>query len=249
MPRIFIVLALVTVAVFAWMFYQYSEQKQESMALLEYETVLDEKTETLYQQAKNWQKPIVIEVDDDRLDGDYAEMATFILTSMRDNAELRNQYLRDLKAQNWDRFLDVKRFAKDQQQGYKETEAMLLAVHNIVNTYEEKTQNRDDLLIQTARQLDIKSRYRQQLIKNLKTNLENDDSDAIFELEKLSFAKANELFALLKQYKWKDQNNMFMFYDDAPIHPFNQIYREILDLNVQMEKIKSRNQIELEKQL
>ena len=128
---IFIVLALATVSVFAWMFYQYSVQKQETAALSEYELVLNERTQVIYTQAKNWQKPIEIEIDDDRLEGDYAEMAAFILGSMRDSAELRNQYLRDLKAQNWDQFLDISRLAKDQKQDYKETEAMLKAVAHI----------------------------------------------------------------------------------------------------------------------
>lgn len=248
MPRIFIVLALATVSVFAWMFYQYSVQKQETAALSEYELVLNERTQAIYTQAKNWQKPIEIEIDDDRLEGDYAEMAAFILGSMRDSAELRNQYLRDLKAQNWDQFLDISRLAKDQKQDYKETEAMLKAVAHIVNEYDLKTQNRNDLLIQTARQLDIKSRYRQQLIKNLKYNLEHDESDAIFALEKQSFAKANALFALLKKYKWQNKNNMVMFYDDAPIEPFNMLYSEILELNHQMEQIKLKNQQEIKNQ-
>lgn len=249
MPRIFIVLALVTVSVFAWMFYQYSVQKQDAAALGEYEQVLNEKTQALYTQAKNWQKPIQIEVDDDRLEGDYAEMAAFIVGSMRDSAELRNQYLRDLKAQHWDRFLDVSRLAKDQKQDYKETEAMLKAVADIVKEYELKTQNRDAFLIQTAKQLDIKNRYRQQLIHNLKENLNDDAANAIFALEKQSLQKANQLFALLKQHKWQNKNNMVMFYDDAPIAPFNALYKEMVELNQQMEQIKLNNRQEIKDQL
>lgn len=248
MPRIFIVLALATVSVFALLFYQYSVQKQEAVALGEYELVLNEKTEAIYKQAKNWQSPIEIKVDDDRLEGDYAEMAAFILGSMRDNAELRNQYLRDLKAQNWDRFLDISRLAKDQKQGYTETEAMLKAVTDIVQEYDLQTQNRDALLIQTAKQLDIKNRYRQQLISNLQENLNSDAANAIFVLEKQSLSKANQLFALLKQYKWQNKNNMVMFYDDAPIQPFNALYQDMVDLNHQMEQIKLNNRQQIKDQ-
>lgn len=248
MPRIFIVLALATVSVFALLFYQYSVQKQEAVALGEYELVLNEKTEAIYKQAKNWQSPIEIKVDDDRLEGDYAEMAAFILGSMRDNAELRNQYLRDLKAQNWDRFLDISRLAKDQKQGYTETEAMLKAVTDIVQEYDLQTQNRDALLIQTAKQLDIKNRYRQQLISNLQENLNSDAANAIFALEKQSLSKANQLFALLKQYKWQNKNNMVMFYDDAPIEPFNALYQDMVDLNHQMEQIKLNNRQQIKDQ-
>lgn len=100
MPRVFMVLAGATLVVFAWLFYQYTAQQQEEAELIEYETVLNEKTAEIFEQAQDWSKPIQLDIEEDRLDGDYAVMAEYVLGQMRDRAEERNQYLRDLKAAN-----------------------------------------------------------------------------------------------------------------------------------------------------
>ena len=249
MPRVFMILAAVTLAIFIGLFYQNSAQKKHQADLLEYETVLEEKTESIAQQAQDWSKPIELELEDDRLDGDYAIMAEFMLGQLRDSAEERNQYLRDLKAANWQNFLDIDRLAKDQAQDYKETEAMLKQVHHIVNSYEQKIQQRDAELIDKAQQLDIKNRYRQQLSQTLKDSQQNSNAHVIFEIEKQTLAKADALFAVLKKHKWQKKNKTFMFYEDQAVQEFNALYKEILHLNKQMQQIATANQKAVENKL
>lgn len=119
MPRIFVVLASATVLVFGWMFYQYSVQQKEAVQLSTYETVLREKTEQIFQQAQHWEEPIQLNVTDARLTGDYKIMSDFILSQMLQRAEARNQYIRDLKALNWDKFLDIDRLLQDKKTSIK----------------------------------------------------------------------------------------------------------------------------------
>lgn len=242
MPRVFIILAGATVAVFAWLFYQYTVQQQHKAELIEYESVLNEKTAEIFEQAQDWSSPIQLDIEQDRLDGDYAVMAEYVLGQMRDRAEARNQYLRDLKALNWERFLDIDRLAKDQGQGYQETEAMLKQVHQIVQDYEQAIKAREANQIVQVKQLDIKQRYRQQLAQSLKRTEQENDAYAIFAIEKQSLAKADQIFALLKKYKWEKRNRMFMFYDEAAVAPFIQLYKEIEVLNQQMQQIAAKNQ-------
>ncbi len=172
-----------------------------------------------------------------------------MLGQLRDSAEERNQYLRDLKAANWQNFLNIDRLAKDQAQGYKETEAMLKQVHQIVNSYQQKIQQRDAELIDKAQQLDIKNRYRQQLSLTLKDSQQNSNAHVIFEIEKQTLAKADALFAVLKKHKWQKKNNTFMFYDDKAVQEFNALYKEMLHLNKQMERVASANQKAVENKL
>lgn len=249
MPRVFMIIAGVVLAVLIWLFYQNSVEQKQQADLQEYETVLEEKTGSILQQAQDWSKPIQIDLEDDRLDGDYAVMAQFILGQMRDRAEARNQYLRDLKAANWDRFLDIDRLAKDQAQDYKETEAMLKRVHEIVDGYEQTIQQRATQQLEQVKQLDIKNRYRQQLADNLKANQQQDNAHAIFEIEKQSLAKADQLFLVLKNNKWEKKNQTFMFYEDAPLKQFNKLYQEIVQLNQQMTQVDQQALKEAENKL
>ena len=62
MPRVFMIVAAVTLAIFIGLFYQNSVQQKHQAELLEYETVLEEKTESIAQQAQDWSKPIQIEI-------------------------------------------------------------------------------------------------------------------------------------------------------------------------------------------
>lgn len=242
MPRVFVILAGATLVVFAWLFYQYTMQKQDKAQLIEYEAVLTEKTAEIFEQAQDWEKPIQLEIEEERLDGDYAVMAEYVLGQMRDRAEERNQYLRDLKAAKWDQFLNIDRLAKDQAQGYKETEAMLKRVHQIVKDYKATIKRREANQIEEVKQLDIKQRYRQQLAQNLRATQQENDAYAIFEIEKQSLAKADQLFALLKKYKWEKRNRMFMFHDEKAVQPFIALYKDIENLNKQMQQIKTKNQ-------
>jgi hypothetical protein len=243
------ILASATLAIFIWLFYQYSVEQKQQADLQEYEQVLEEKTQSILQQAQNWSKPIQVEVQDPRLEGDYAIMATFLLGQMRDSAEERNQYLRDLKAANWHNFLNIDRLAQDQKQDYKDTEAMLQQVHQIVAGYEQKIQQREQQQLQQAKQLEIQNRYRQQLTDNLKADQQQQNAHAIFEIEKQNLAKADQLFLVLKNNKWKKKNQTFMFYEDAPIKQFNALYKDIVQLNQQMTRLNRQSLQEVKEKL
>ena len=125
MPRIFIILTVATVLVFGGIFYQYRVQQKEVEQLQTYQVVLLEKTEQIFDQAKNPSKLIQVDVTDPRLEGDYQIMANFILTQMIQSAEARNSYIRDLKALQWDKFLDINRLSADKKKNYQATEKML----------------------------------------------------------------------------------------------------------------------------
>ena len=117
MPRILIILTAATVLIFGGMFYQYRAQQKELGQLHSYQTVLLEKTEEIFHQAKDSEKPIQVDLNDPRLQGDYQVMAKFVLTQMLQSAEARNSYIRELKAMDWDHFLDIDRLSADKKQG------------------------------------------------------------------------------------------------------------------------------------
>ena len=201
MPRIFIILACATVLVFGWMFYQYSAQQKEAAQFDAYQVVLLEKTEQIFQQAQNWEKPIEIDLSDARLKGDYKVMSDFILGQMLQRAEARNQYIRDLKALNWDKFLDIDRLVKDKKNNYQETEQMLQQVHAVVDAYEQKTTQQEENALEQAKHLPVKNIFRQQMTQSLRDSRDSDESHALFDLEKQSLAKADEIFKVIKVHK------------------------------------------------
>ena len=108
---------------------------------------------------------------------------------------------------------------------------------------------RDAELIDKAQQLDIKNRYRQQLSLTLKDSQQNSNAHVIFEIEKQTLAKADALFAVLKRHKWQKKNNTFMFYDDKAVQEFNALYKEMLHLNKQTERVATANQKAVENKL
>lgn len=249
MPRIFIILACATVLVFGWMFYQYSAQQKEAAQFDAYQVVLLEKTEQIFQQAQNWEKPIEIDLSDARLKGDYKVMSDFILGQMLQRAEARNQYIRDLKALNWDKFLDIDRLVKDKKNNYQETEQMLQQVHAVVDAYEQKTTQQEENALEQAKHLPVKNIFRQQMTQSLRDSRDSDESHALFDLEKQSLAKAYEIFKVIKVHKWEKKNKLFMFYEDEPLKQFNQLYSEMLQLNTQMDQIRQKNRTELKQKL
>lgn len=249
MPRIFIILACATVLVFGWMFYQYSAQQKEAAQFDAYQVVLLEKTEQIFKQAQNWEKPIEIDLSDARLKGDYKVMSDFILGQMVQRAEARNQYIRDLKALNWDKFLDIDRLVKDKKNNYQETEQMLQQVHAVVDAYEQKTTQQEENALEQAKHLPVKNIFRQQMTQSLRDSRDSDESHALFDLEKQSLAKADEIFKVIKANKWEKKNKLFMFYEDEPLKQFNQLYSEMLQLNTQMDQIRQKNRTELKQKL
>lgn len=86
---------------------------KELTQLHEYQNVLYDKAEQIYVQAQDWSTPIQVDPSDPRLSGDYALMAEFVISHLVQSAEARNSYLRELKALQWDQFLDIKRLNED----------------------------------------------------------------------------------------------------------------------------------------
>jgi hypothetical protein len=249
MPKIFLILGLATLTVFGWMFYQYSVQQNEQGQLREYQAVLYEKAELIYQQAQDWSEPIDINVSDNRLQGDYKVMADFVLSQMIQNAEARNQYLRELKAIHWDKFLDIDRLDQDRKQKYVETEQMLKQAHLLATEYQQQTQQREENTLARAKHLSIKTHLRHQLTDSLRESRDSDKTHALFALELQVLNKADALFEILKNNKWQKKNKTFMFYEDQPLKQFNALYQQVLQLNAEMEKIKKQNRQAVEQQL
>jgi hypothetical protein len=241
MPRIFLILGLATAAVFGGLFYQYHVQQQESKQLDQYQKVLYEKTDLIYAQAKDWNTPIDVDVTDSRLQGDYEVMANFVLSQMIQSAEARNAYLRELKAIHWDEFLNIERLSKDKKQNYQETDMMLQQAHALATEYQVKIEQAQQNALEQAKQLPIQSRYRQQLAENLRESAKQNEALALFEIEKQVLEKADQIFLVLKNNRWENKNNTFMFYDDKALKQFNTLYQEVVKLNTQMQQIQQQN--------
>ena len=246
MPRIFLILGLATAAVFGGLFYQYHVQQQESAQLEQYLKVLYEKTDLIYAQAKDWNTPIEVDVSDPRLHGDYEVMANFVLSQMIQSAEARNAYLRELKAIHWDDFLNIQRLSKDKKQDYQETDLMLQQAHALATEYQVKIEQAQQNALEQAKQLPIQSRYRQQLAENLRESAKQNEALALFEIEKQVLEKADQIFLVLKNNRWENKNNTFMFYDDKALKQFNTLYQEVVKLNSQMQQIQQQNRTALQ---
>ena len=249
MRRIVLTLTLATSAVFGLMFYQYAQQQKQQQQLQSYETVLYEKTEQIYKQAQDWTTPIQVDVTDARLTGDYHIMAEFVLSHMLQNAEARNQYLRDLKALNWDQFLDIDRLSKDKKNQYAETEQMLKDVHALMASYAQQVEQGQKAAIEQAKALPISSRFRHQLTDSMKASDKSQEATRLFQLEQQNLVKADQIFLVLKNNQWEKKNNTFMFYEDNPLQQFNALYKEILALNSQMQRVEKQTQQEVEQKL
>ena len=246
MPRIFLILGLATAAVFGGLFYQYHVQQQESAQLEQYQKVLYEKTDLIYAQAKDWNTPIEVDVSDPRLHGDYEVMANFVLSQMIQSAEARNAYLRELKAIHWDDFLNIQRLSKDKKQDYQETDLMLQQAHALATEYQVKIEQAQQNALEQAKQLPIQSRYRQQLAENLRESAKQNEALALFEIEKQVLEKADQIFLVLKNNRWENKNNTFMFYDDKALKQFNTLYQDVVKLNSQMQQIQQQNRTALQ---
>ena len=140
MRRFLLFAAVIVICISSFFFYQYHVQQKAANTEQMFEVVMAEKMRELYDQAQDWSKPVQMNVHDDRLSGDYKLMSEFLLNYWMQNVEARNHYLRQLKAANWDTFLDVERLDQDRQQAYKDTEQMLREVRKISTEYERKRQ-------------------------------------------------------------------------------------------------------------
>ena len=116
MKRVVLVIAAATFSIFGYMIYQYKVQQNELAQLEVYQSVIQDEGQLIFEAAQKWQKPISIDLNTSNLDDDYKIMADFVLNFMVQSAEARNTYLRELKALNWDKFLDVNRLDKDKKE-------------------------------------------------------------------------------------------------------------------------------------
>jgi hypothetical protein len=249
MRRVVIIIAIITCAIFGLMFYQYHVQKQEVEQFDIYQSVLNDKTTALYEQAKDWSKPIVIDTQDSRLAPDFQVMADFMLHIMVKNAELRNSYLRNLKDAQWDKFLDVQRLEQDKKNNYVETEQMLNQVDEMINVYQKSLDEHQQEIQKEIKALPIKARFRRYLTEALVKNAELDGDQKLFNLEKQSYAKAQQAFTILKSQKWEVKNNTFLFENQNVVNEFNQLFQDMLALDKQMKQISQSTKKELEKTL
>ncbi len=249
MKRVVLVIAAATFSIFGYMIYQYKVQQNELAQLEVYQSVIQDEGQLIFEAAQKWQKPISVDLNTSNLDDDYKIMADFVLNFMVQSAEARNTYLRELKALNWDKFLDVNRLDKDKKNKYEETEIMFIAVKEVMTRYQESMVHRDELALNEAKHLKVNQRFRRYLTESFKEVVKQNNGQELFELEQQSFAKAQALFAILKESKWQAKSNMFMFQGDDHVKQFNQIYKEMLELDKEMKKVSQKNQKAIEASL
>jgi len=249
MRRFLLFAAVIVICISSFFFYQYHVQQKAANTEQMFEVVMAEKMRELYDQAQDWSKPVQMNVHDDRLSGDYKLMSEFLLNYWMQNVEARNHYLRQLKAANWDTFLDVERLDQDRQQAYKDTEQMLREVRKISTEYERKWQQIQTDSLEQAKSLAIHNEMRKSLQVKLEHNLKVDKAHDIFPIEQQIIEKAQAMFDMLKTYPWQKQDKMILFQETIQVKKFNNLYQDVLRLNAKMEKIKKSNVEVLDEEL
>ncbi len=249
MRRFLLFAAVIVICISSFFFYQYHVQQKVANTEQMFEVVMAEKMRELYDQAQDWSKPVQMNVHDDRLSGDYKLMSEFLLNYWMQNVEARNHYLRQLKAANWDTFLDVERLDQDRQQAYKDTEQMLREVRKISTEYERKRQQIQTDSLEQAKSLAIHNEMRKSLQVKLEHNLKVDKAHDIFPIEQQIIEKAQAMFDMLKTYPWQKQDKMILFQETIQVKKFNSLYQDVLRLNAKMEKIKKSNVEVLDEEL
>ncbi len=249
MRRFLFLLGLVVICIGSFLLYQHQLQQRAADSKQMFEVVMAEKMRELYDQAQDWSKPIQLNVHDDRLSGDYKLMSEFLLSYWMQNVEARNAYLRQLKAANWDTFLDVERLDQDRQKGYRETEKMLHDVRKISTEYGINRQKIQADSLEQAKNLAIHNEMRKSLQEKLQNNLKTDKEHDIFPIEQQVIEKAQAMFDMLKTYPWQREDNKILFKETAQVKKFNALYQDVLNLNQKMDKIKQNNVEVLDQEL
>ena len=244
-----ILLGLVVICIGSFLLYQHQLQQRAADSKQMFEVVMAEKMRELYDQAQDWSKPIQLNVHDDRLSGDYKLMSEFLLSYWMQNVEARNAYLRQLKAANWDTFLDVERLDQDRQKGYRETEKMLHDVRKISTEYGINRQKIQADSLEQAKNLAIHNEMRKSLQEKLQNNLKTDKEHDIFPIEQQVIEKAQAMFDMLKTYPWQREDNKILFKETAQVKKFDALYQDVLSLNQKMDKIKQNNVEVLDQEL
>ena len=241
MRRIWIVVGIIIVVIATWFYVEYESEQRNAANRQMFDVVMSEKMDALYQQAQDWSKPIQLNVHDDRLKGDYKILSEFLLNYWMSNVETRNQYLRALKAVNWDQFLDVNRLDADRKHGYIETENMLKVAHQVTEQYQQQNFNNKKAAIAEAKALPIDREIRNPLQAKLEQNLKVDQENSLIVLELEILTKADAMFEMLKKYPWQKQGDKILFAQDAQVKQFNTLYQDVLRLNLEIEQKKKQN--------
>lgn len=249
MRRFLLFFLVVVLGTGSFFLYQHQLQQRAANNKQMFEVVMAEKMRTLYDQAQDWTTPVQLDIHDDRLSGDYKLMSEFLLNYWMQNVEARNRYLRELKAANWDTFLDVERLDQDRKQDYKETEQMLADVRKASTEYEHARQQIQSSSMEQAKSLAIHNEMRQSLQAKLESNLKADKAHDIFPIEQQIIEKAQAMFDMLKKHQWQRKDKMILFRETAQVKKFNTLYQDVLKLNSKMEKIKKNNAEVLEEEL
>lgn len=249
MRRILMILGVIVVCIGAFFIYQNNSKQRTIQNQKMFDVVMAEKMRELYIQAQDWSTPVQLEVEDDRLSGDYQLMSEFLLNYWKENIEARNHYLRQLKAAQWDAFLDVERLERDSKSNYKETEQMFSDVRRASLEYDKKRQQIQSQALADAKELSLDADLQQRLQQKLAKNMHVDPAQDIFAIEQQIIEKAQAMFDLLKKYEWQRQGKLILFHESAQVRKFNTLYQDVLKLNAQIEKIKTNNVAVLEKEL
>ncbi len=171
MRRILMILGVIVVCIGAFFIYQNNSKQRTIQNQKMFDVVMAEKMRELYIQAQDWSTPVQLEVEDDRLSGDYQLMSEFLLNYWKENIEARNHYLRQLKAAQWDAFLDVERLERDSKSNYKETEQMFSDVRRASLEYDKKRQQIQSQALADAKELSLDAELQQRLQQKLAKNL------------------------------------------------------------------------------
>ncbi|MCH7355092.1 hypothetical protein MMP61_05800 [Acinetobacter sp. NIPH 1958] len=249
MRRFLLFITVIMLCIGSFFFYQQTLKQRAINNQQMFEVVMAEKMRTLYDQAQDWSTPVQLDIHDDRLAGDYKLMSEFLLSYWMQNVEARNRYLRELKAANWDTFLDVERLDQDRKQNYQQTEQMFVNVRKASAEYEQARQQIQTSSMQQAKSLAIHNEMRSSLQAKLEHNLKADKAHDIFPIEQQIIEKAQAMFDMLKKYSWQRKDKTILFAETTQVKKFNALYQDVLKLNAKMEKIKKNNAEVLEDEL
>lgn len=235
-------IVVILIAACTFWFYQNSKRQQDDLYNQKmFDVVMSEKMQQLYTQAQNWEKPIQLNVHDKRLYGDYKIMSEFLLTYWTQNAETRNQYLRELKAAKWDSFLDVERLDHDRIQNYAETTRMLEQVKAAENDYQERMAEIYQTAQTKAKALVINNDMKAALLQKLNQRQDERQQYVVFNLEQQVYVKAEQMFDLLKNETWQKKQGKILFEKNKQVQQFNTLYQDVLRLNLKIDQAKQQS--------
>ena len=240
MRRILIVLLILILSLCGYFLYHEKNQKKEINKEM-FDQVMSEKMEKLYVQARNWQKPLSLPVEDNRLEGDYKIMSEFILKYWMDNIEARNSYLRQLEKAKWNEFLDAERLDQDRAQAYQQSNKMLGEVLSATVDNKKKQASIYANAIVQVDELKVNNTLRQSMKEKLVLSHANNDETALLQIERQIIEKAEQMMNMLKTHKWVRQGKTFLFTNDEQVRDFNILYAEILEFQAQIDELKKQN--------